>query len=268
MEAIKDYVRVNGSNLFYAIQGEGKPIIFLHGGFTDHRIWDEQAETFSGHYKVISFDQRGYGNSDIPKGPFSYYEDLKTLIEALALKDVTLIGSSFGGSVAVDFTLKYPELVNKLILAAPALNGYKYPLRYLFTYLKFLSAVKREGFPAAIEKFISDPFWSYFFPSPEKKSARRKVLNLIREAEKSFNWDPRLIKTLKPAAAKHLAKIRIPTLVILPDMDSQFNQKAGSFIHQKIKDSQIIRMSGCGHLPYVEKPEEFNKLVLNFLFSN
>jgi pimeloyl-ACP methyl ester carboxylesterase len=262
---IKDYLEVNQTRLYYAIQGEGEPLILLHGSFTDHRIWDEQAQSLAARFKVIRLDQRGYGNSDLPREPFAYYEDLKTLIDTLGLNDVNLVGSSFGGSVVIDFTLKYPEMVKKLVLAAPALNGYRYPLSYLFAYLRFLFALQHKGFTVAIEKFITGPFWGYFFPSYSKKGAQEKLLSLVRSSKRSFSWDPRLAKTLQPAAARRLTEINIPALIVLGDSDSAFNLKAGDYITQKIKRARKITMPGCGHLPYLEEPETFNGLLINLL---
>lgn len=262
----KDYLQINNTRLFYTIKGEGEPLVLLHGSFTDLRIWDYQVDSLASKYKVICYDQRGYGKSDIPESTFSYYDDLKFLIEALELKRVSVIGSSFGGSVAIDFALKYPELIKSLILVGPALNGYPYPFRFMFEAIKlFIFTAKSKGPEAVIEKYITDPFWSYFFPSSNQKEARAKVIQIVKDSEKFLSWDSKLAAVLKPKANKRLHEIQIPTLIVLSDKDNTFNIKVGDYIHKTINKSKKVILPDCGHLPYVEKPEEFNQIVLDFL---
>ncbi|AZS18321.1 alpha/beta fold hydrolase [Paenibacillus lutimineralis] len=80
----------------------------------------------------MRYDLRGYGLSSTPNSPFSNVNDLKALIDSLKLQNVTLVGSSMGGSVATDFTLTYPHLVKALILVSPSINGNSYPLKMMW----------------------------------------------------------------------------------------------------------------------------------------
>ncbi|GFP76337.1 alpha/beta fold hydrolase [Clostridium fungisolvens] len=146
-----EYLKINNSNLFYSLTGEGEPLVFIHGNFNDSRIWDYQIDDFSRNYKVIRYDLRGYGKSDTPISSFSHCEDLKELFDFLKIKDVTVIGSSSGGSVAVDFALQYPELVKALILVAPAINGYRYPVRIMYEAVKSIYLLKSKGFELSFQ---------------------------------------------------------------------------------------------------------------------
>ena len=152
---MQDYVPINDTRLYCSITGEGEPLVLLHGGASDLRIWDHQVETLARTLRVIRYDQRGYGKSDIPVSLFSYVDDLRGLIDALKLERVSVIGSSLGGSVAIDFALKYPERIRSLILVGPALSGYRYPARFMIEGIKLLLAVRFRGREAAIEKFIA-----------------------------------------------------------------------------------------------------------------
>nr|WP_322787003.1 alpha/beta fold hydrolase [Pseudobacteroides cellulosolvens] len=78
-----DYLNINNGRLSYSVKGEGEPLILIHGNFNDSRIWDYQVDYFSDYYKVIWYDQRGYGKSDTPTSVFSHYEDLKALFDQL-----------------------------------------------------------------------------------------------------------------------------------------------------------------------------------------
>lgn len=79
----KDYLQINNTRLFHFIKGEGEPLVLLHGSLSDLRIWDYQVDILASKYKMVCYDQRGYGKSDIPVSTFSYYDDLKSLIEVL-----------------------------------------------------------------------------------------------------------------------------------------------------------------------------------------
>lgn len=259
------YLKINNSNLFCSVTGEGEPLVFIHGNFNDSRIWDYQIDKFTSYYKVIQYDLRGYGKSDIPVSSFSHYEDLKALFDSLKIKNATLIGSSSGGSVAVDFALQYPELVKALILVAPAINGYRYPLRMMYEAMKSIHLLKSKGFEVAIEKFINNPFWEYFFPPEYRQEAREKVLETIRTKKNFYGWDFKLAVPAKPYASSRLREIQVPVLIVLSDKDKDFNIKVGERVHKEIHNSKKVVINDCGHLPFVEKPEEFNREVLDFL---
>ena len=263
----EEYLQINDTRLFYTMKGDGEALVLLHGGFTDHRIWDYQVDVFAEHFKVIRYDQRGYGKSDVPVATFSNFDDLKFLIEALSLKNATIVGSSFGGGTAVDFALKYPELLTSLILVGPGLNGYPYPSDFIQEGINVYLAAQSEGPEAAIEKFITNPFWAYFFPAPERKEARDKVLGIVRDSKKVLAWNLMLTAMLEPFASTRLQEIHIPTLIVLSGNDNLVNIEVGEYIHQNIENSKKVFIPDCGHLPYVENPEEFNKIVIDFLMN-
>ncbi|WP_060861266.1 alpha/beta fold hydrolase [Paenibacillus riograndensis] len=168
------YIEVMGGVIFYKSYGEGDPIVFIHGNYNDHRIWEEQLGAFSANNYVIGYDLRGYGQSDTPRISFSNVEDLKLLIDALGLSKVTLVGSSMGGSVAIDFSLAYRERVHRLILAAPSISGRNYPVSMLWQGIKQHFQVRLNGCGKAIETFITNPFWQYYFPASKKRKRLAK----------------------------------------------------------------------------------------------
>lgn len=269
MSGVKEeYLKLTNSNLFYSVTGQGEPIVFIHGNFNDSRIWDYQIGSFAKEYTVIRYDLRGYGKSDTPTAAFSHFEDLKALLDYLGIEKATFVGSSSGGSVAIDFTLKYPEYVKALVLAAPAINGYRYPIRLMIQAIKSISALKSKGFDAAIEKFISNPFWSYFIPSQSKREARELVLRNLKTKKNFYSWDFKLALPLKPLATKRLSEIHVPTFIVLSDKDITFNIRAGEYVHKNIENSKREVLTNCGHLPFVEKPAEFNQKVIQFVKGN
>jgi pimeloyl-ACP methyl ester carboxylesterase len=115
---------INGAKLSYEVSGEGDPLLLLHAGVADSRMWDEQFSPLAQHFQVIRFDLRGFGRSNMPPGSFAYHEDVNGLLNFLQLDKVALIGLSFGSQIALDFTLAHPEKVTALVLGAPSVSGH------------------------------------------------------------------------------------------------------------------------------------------------
>jgi len=114
---------INGARLYYEVKGTGHPLLLLHAGVADNRMWDAQFEVFSKIYRVIRFDYRGFGRSSMPSGSFSNYEDVRALLDFLQIKMVCVLGISFGGLIALDFALAYPGYTTALVLGAPSVSG-------------------------------------------------------------------------------------------------------------------------------------------------
>lgn len=264
---IQDYVNVDDGRIFYTLSGIGEPIILLHGNFNDHQIWDNQADFLSEHHQVIRYDLRGYGLSSTPNRAFSNVADLKALVDTLKLQKLTLIGSSSGGGVAVDFALAYPKLVQALILVSPSINGKALPAKLMWKGIQNYIRTRLKGHKAAIESFITDSFWQYFFPSISKEEARNTVLLNVRNARNFCRFSPSLATAVKPYAIHRLQEINVPTLVIITEQDHPFNIKTAELVNNTIPQSSKIIMRNCGHLPFVEEPNAFNEIVLDFLRS-
>src|SRR5215469_12242158 len=103
------FLNAQGAPLYYEVAGQGYPLLLIHAGVADSSMWDEQFEVFAGQYKVIRYDLRGFGKSEFPAGLFANHEDPAALLKFLNVKRAHVIGISFGGKIALDFTLVHPE---------------------------------------------------------------------------------------------------------------------------------------------------------------
>ena len=104
------FLDVQGAPLYYEVAGTGYPLLFMHAGIADNRMWDDQFQTFALQYRVIRYDLRGFGRSLIPDGPISNYEDSYALLQHLGIEHTHVIAVSFGGLVAIDFALaEHPQ---------------------------------------------------------------------------------------------------------------------------------------------------------------
>ena len=114
----KGFAEVNGTTLYYEVAGEGHPLVLNHGGLVDHHLWDDHIDAFAQHFKVISYDIRGFGSSGMLKRGMELYSmerDLYSLLRFLGIEKTYILGLSMGGALAIDFTLQYPEMVDSLI---------------------------------------------------------------------------------------------------------------------------------------------------------
>ena len=105
--------------------GAGSPVVLLHEGIGDSRMWEPQWSPYSERFRVVRYDMRGFGKSPPAVGTYSLSGDLVELLDGLQLGPVALIGMSLGGSVAMETTIARPDLVSKLVLVAPGLRGFE-----------------------------------------------------------------------------------------------------------------------------------------------
>ena len=117
------YLTVRGGSLYYETAGEGTPLVLIHAGFLDNRMWNEQFQKFAKNLRVIRYDVRGYGRSSKPSAEYSDAEDLFTLLKHLKIESASILGVSNGGRIALDFVSVHPSMVNSLILVSPGIRG-------------------------------------------------------------------------------------------------------------------------------------------------
>src|SRR5947208_6867645 len=110
-QAKAGFIEVSGTSLYYEEMGEGHPLVLIHGGYMDRRMWDDQFAIFAEQYRVIRYDVRGFGKSALPTVPYADRQDLYELLTALGVQSAYLLGLSLGGVIAVDFALEHPTIV-------------------------------------------------------------------------------------------------------------------------------------------------------------
>src|SRR5258705_7225177 len=129
-------VELNGAHIHYPRSGRGFPVVFLHAGVADSRMWEPQAAALGDHFDVIAPDMRGFGKSQLPATAWSPVEDVLALMDALRIREAPhVVGCSIGGALAIDFALAHPERVSKLVLVGAGVSGQPYDDKYddLFT---------------------------------------------------------------------------------------------------------------------------------------
>lgn len=247
--------------IFFETRGAGDTVVFIHGGQMDRRMWDGQFDTFARHYKAVRYDIRGFGKSPAPTEPYSHAEDLRSLLQHLKIERASLVGLSLGAAIAVDFAILHPAKVEKLVLACPGLGGFRFndkanDLRSI------VEAARDEGPAKAAELWLQNPYMSV---AMENKPLQSRLRRLSLDNGRCWLNNPVLQRHTKPAAAERLAEVKAPTLVIDGARDvSDIHEIVGK-LSTEIKGATKVAIPDCGHIAPMEKPEKFNKLVLEFL---
>jgi pimeloyl-ACP methyl ester carboxylesterase len=269
IESIKPetgYVDANKTSFYYELAGAGEPLILIHAGITDRRLWDNQFNDFARHYRVIRYDGRGYGHSASSNGGYSRSEDLHALLLALDIEQAHLLGCSQGGTTAIDFALDYPEMVKRLILVSATPNGYQFEGEPPPKLLAFIGAYQQQNLVQAAE--LATQVW---FDGPQRQphqlnpETRNRVKNIISEVLSTGTMDITGETSAGRPAVDRLGDIRVPTLIIAGDQDDPAMLEAAGYLAANIPGAQKTVIQDTAHLPNIEQPEAFNQVVLNFL---
>jgi len=267
MKESKGFAEISGTKIYYESKGEGVPLIFIHGGLSDHRAWDDQFDYFAAHFRAIRYDGRGFGQSDPPKEPFFAHQDLSALLDFWQVETAHILGLSMGGGIAIDFGLEYPERVRSLILAAPSLGGFPYSKVLMRKGFELITLALERGGEEALRVLFEDPYWEYSVPSRNIEGARDKMKKLVKTFFEAMRWDMNLMQPVSPPAVGRLSEIDIPTLVIAAGHDHPDNHKVIDILASDVEGAEKVEIPDVGHMMNLEAPQKFNEIVHDFLFS-
>jgi 3-oxoadipate enol-lactonase len=260
------FLDVQGAPLYYEIAGQGYPLLLIHAGVADSSMWDEQFQVFAERYKVIRYDLRGFGKSEFPAGLFANHEDPAALLKFLNVKRAHIIGISFGGKIALDFTLVYPEMVGSLVLVAPSVGGHKPPADVLRFGEEEEALLERGDLEGATElnlrMWVDGPKRT---PEQVNPTVRRHVHNMQYHAFTVHMPEAAEELELQPPAITRLEEVSMPTLIIVGDYDIPDMLTLAQKLAGEIPGAQQVVIPGVAHMVNMEKPEEFNRVVLDFL---
>jgi 3-oxoadipate enol-lactonase len=260
------FLNVQGAPLYYEVAGQGYPLLLIHAGVADSSMWDDQFEVFAERYKVIRYDLRGFGKSEFPIGLFTNHEDPAALLEFLDIKRAHVIGISFGGKIALDFTLVHPEMVGSLVLVAPSVGGHKPPADVLRFSEEEEALLERGDLEGATElnlrMWVDGP---KRVPEQVNPTVRRRVHDMQHHAFTVAIPEGAEELALQPPAITRLDEIGGPTLIVVGDHDIPDKLTLAQKLADEIVGAQLVVIAGVAHMVNMEKPEEFNRVALDFL---
>ena len=238
------YADVNGVHMYYEIHGQGRPVLMLHGGITDHSFWPQTLQDMAKGHRVIAPEQMGHGHTpDLPAREFSYAqmaEDTAALLEQLDVKSVDVIGWSDGGVIGYLLAIHHPQLVRKLVTSGANVDGEGLPPPKT-------GEIKPEQLPKMFEE-------EYDKVSPDGPQHYVAFINRVVAMWRKYPYVER----------SRLAEIRCPTLIIVGDRDF-FPVEVAEHIRQAISGAQLMVVPGTGHGTFRERPQLVDLAVLEFL---
>jgi len=262
------FANINGVRMHYDVQGEGHPLVLIHAGIADLTMWEKQMPVFTKHFRVIRHDVRGFGETPDPAGKYADYDDLKTLLDLLKVKRAHILGISNGGRIAMEFALTFPEVADKLIMVAPGLPGFKIEDKFDDE----MSAKYEEARKSGDNTMAAELSTQLWVDGPSRKPEqldpefRKWALKLIRQTV-DLGIGEGKGAFAQPLAVERLSELKSPTLLILGKEDLRGVHTIADRIEKDIPNLKRVDMDGTAHLPPMEKPVEFNRIVLDFLFE-
>lgn len=280
MEQIKVYYRSNAVNVYHRPGKTNEKIVFIHGGGLDSAMlsWEEVIGLLDSRYDVCTIDQLGYGESDKPNIEYTiplYIDCLHDVLSQLHIEKAHFAGLSLGGGVCIGFALKYPQLVDRLILV-DAFGYYELmPLHRLcwhFVNSRFnLKSYEWMGKSKGTIRWVTA---SSLIGDKSKITDElvEKLYALVNEpgcsmAFNSLQRNELLKDKMATGLAQRLCELRMPVLLVNGEKDKAVPAKSAAAAAKTIKNSRLYIMKGCKHWAQKERPEEFVHVMENFLKS-
>jgi pimeloyl-ACP methyl ester carboxylesterase len=257
------FVEAENGKLYYEECGSGaQTVVLLHDGGAHSAVWDDVWPAFCKQFHTIRYDRRGYGRS--PEATTGYYEveDLAVLLRHLKVGRAAVVGSSHGGSVSIDFTLQYPQMVQQLVLIGAVVSGLPYSDHFLNRGMQNSKPFEKNDVNAGLTNWANDKY----LIAPGHDAARKRLLELLKSNPQDMTHND-YARATQPALPR-LNEIRVPTLVLTGDADIPDVHAHAGAIEAGIHGSHRVVLSDVGHLMYLEKPEEFSKIVIGFIHAN
>jgi pimeloyl-ACP methyl ester carboxylesterase len=270
-ELTSGFAPSGNAKIYYESAGGGPDLIFVHAGVADSRMWDLQFDAFVERYRVVRYDHRGFGKSKLPEGQYALRDDLLKVLRHLKIAKAVLVGCSMGGATAIDFALEHPQMVTALVLVGSGVSGLNDPTQLSRDAIKhwteLIGLVKKGDLERALEMDAK-----YWIDGPSRDAAnidpvyRNRARQLHRE-NFSVEHFARQEQPLNPSAIGRLGEIATPTLVIIGENDSEDLIKLADRFAAEIPGVELVTMPNAAHLPSLEHPDQFNRIVSDFLTS-
>ncbi|MFX1448441.1 MAG: alpha/beta fold hydrolase [Promethearchaeota archaeon] len=277
---VEKFAEINNIQICYQIHGEGYPVFLIHGFGSKKESFMAQIPALSQEFKVISFDNRGSGKSARPNIPYTmdmFVDDIKVLMDYLKIDKTHLIGLSLGGMISLNYVLKYPDTVNKLVLinTLAQLPDDFNPEAYVNSKIEALELARKDP---ELSFWQSTRFGFYSkFRQKMKANPKEKFHGLwsVEDVLEYYKTDPPSAQDVRNVASsfkthkayERLQEIKHKTLILTASHDKLVPKEKMLEIHQKLPNSTIQIIQEAGHESPKEKAPEVNKAIIKFLKS-
>jgi 3-oxoadipate enol-lactonase len=233
-------------------------------------MWDPQWETFRPSHRVLRYDMRGFGRSPIGPGSYSNAGDLIDLLEQQGVAKASLVGVSMGGRVALEVAIARPELVDALVLVGAGFPGHDWSAEMKAADEAEMAALKRGDLDAAVEvtlrTWVDGPRRR---PEDVDPDVRARVAEMQRRAYELQLpvWETAEEEPLVGDLAERIGEVGAPTLVLVGEEDVPDMHEIADRLERELPNARRASIANTAHVPSLERPREFDELVLPFLQS-
>ncbi|MFD3404810.1 alpha/beta fold hydrolase [Kribbella sp. NPDC058693] len=235
------------------LAGDGVPIVFLHPGTGDSRVWDPVVDGLSGR-RIVRYDVRGYGRSPLPTAEFSLVDDLVSVLEQLDLQRAVLVGCSMGGGTAISFALTHPDRVHALVLLCPSVRGFP--------------VLEEPDLDAQYDELIAnrdvDGLVEFGLPVWAPTVTDDAVVDQLRAAAPAWFEQGMYLKPELPVYDR-LNEIHAPTTVMVGDKDRPIAIASAGAAAARIPGSQFTWLPGADHYPSLRNPQLIIDAISNYV---
>jgi pimeloyl-ACP methyl ester carboxylesterase len=259
-------VKVNGGTLAAVQMGEGLPVVFLHAGVCDKRMWEAQmAVVAEDGWQAIAYDRRGYGETESADVPFSHLDDLDAVLRQLDIHAAVLVGCSLGGGLAIDFALRYPGRVLGLVLIGTSVTGSPWTATEAEQQIE---AAEEDAFERGDWDMLNRVQAHEWLDGPRAQSGR--VGGAVRELFLDMNRvalnKPGLSQEERPPEAwSRVGNVGAPTMLLVGDEDFTALIERHEYLSEEMPNAFAAVLEGTAHIPSIERPDLVNSLLLEFL---
>ena len=252
----------SGGRIYIESRGEGRPVVLIHGGQLDRRMWDREFDALATRYHVIRYDVRGFGLSPASSDTsFRSYADLGALLDSLGLARTSIVGLSLGGRIAIDFAIAHPERVDRLILLAPGVSGYPWSAGDTTWTLAMEHAIAARDTVAITDLWLRSTYMSPAMANPVI-APRVRELSL---ANSGAFLRARMGQELEPPAWQRLRELQTPTLAVVGTSDDPDIRTIVDSIARQAPHARELVVPGAGHMLNMERPELILQAIRDFL---
>jgi 3-oxoadipate enol-lactonase len=254
--------------LHHEVAGEGPAVVLVHAGICDSGMWDQQWRSLTGRRRVLRYDMRGYGRSPLPPEPYSNARDLLDVMDAAGIEQAALVAVSMGGRVALEVALAEPARVTGLVAVGSGLPGHDWSAAAREFFEAEDAVIERGDLDAAAE--LNVRFW-VDGPRRSPQQVDASVRDRVRRMQKRAfelqldTWEQAEELPLAPNLADRLAEIEQPTLVLVGADDQPDIHAIAEQLMRTLPNAGFESIPNAGHVPNMEQPELFDRLVSAFL---
>jgi 3-oxoadipate enol-lactonase len=234
--------------------GDGPPVVLLHEGVVDSRIWDRFLPHVEGRLRTIRYDQRGYGRSPMWDGPYSAVDDLISVLDAAGVERAALVGTSRGGRIAIAAAIEQPQRVSALVPIVAAVAGLPLEIEATPEQEARWEAAEARGDVAELAELDLE-IWAPMGVDDELRAM------FLENAEASNADDP----VVEQRSVDRLGEIAVPTLVITAGRDLPVFADVGDRLARTIPGARRAVIEEADHMIQWRAPQELAQLVLDFL---